>query len=157
MSGKTRYENLKYWLQLTPDRTLLFGVTEYFKDHKHGIVFIDFVDEYMFLPNDPFGAIEPAQVFLDVFTDIQLPMRGQIVKVNKSVIEDPYSLNENPDQWIFEIKPEGDWRKGLAETVACQKRGLPTHDECEACFLWNKCKRHATNALIEGWIKEIVS
>ncbi len=102
------------WAQLTPQRTVRIGVTEYFQSQLKEIVNVrtEEVGEKV-SKDEPFGVIETWW-----FThDLYLPVDGRIVAVNKAVIEDPFILNADPYQWIVEVQPEytevHSWTHGL--------------------------------------------
>ena len=84
---------------------LKIGVSEFAIDQLGDIVFVELADEGATLEKgDTFGTIESVKAVEEVY----LPFSGQIVSVNKSVIENPEILQNDPigDGWLVILKPE---------------------------------------------------
>ena len=102
------------WAQVTPQRTVKIGVTDYFQSQAKEIVNIktNKAGEKVF-KDEPFGVVETWWFIYDLFP----PLNGEIVSVNKPVIDDPFTLNADPCQWIVEVEPTrtevNSWMNGL--------------------------------------------
>jgi glycine cleavage system H protein len=89
------------WAQAAPQRTVRIGLTDYFQSQLKEIVNIRTheVGEKV-LKDEPFGVVETWWFTYDLYS----PLNGRIVSVNKKVIEDPFTLNADPYQWIVEVQ-----------------------------------------------------
>ncbi len=91
------------WVQVTPQRKVKIGITDYFLDHAKEIVNIqtDKAEENVY-EDEPFGVVESWWFTYDLYS----PLNGKIVSVNKAVTDNPFALNVDPYQWIVEVQPE---------------------------------------------------
>lgn len=102
------------WTQETSQRTVKIGVTEYFHDQLKEIVNVrtDGVGEKV-SKGEALGVVETWWFTYDLFS----PVNGRIASVNKKVLENPFTLNADPYEWIVEIHPEytevHSWTEGL--------------------------------------------
>lgn len=101
------------WAQATPQGTVRIGVTDYFKDQVKDIVNIQTnkTDDNV-SKEEPFGVVETWWFTHDLYS----PLDGKIVSVNKTIIDNPFTLNADPHQWIVEIQPLStvdSWTNGL--------------------------------------------
>lgn len=100
--------------QMTPQGNVKVGMTDYLRARLKEIVNIrtDGVGEEV-CDDEPFGVVETWWFIYDLYS----PLNGKIVSVNREVIEDPFSLNVDPYQWILEVQPEdteaNSWMNGL--------------------------------------------
>ena len=107
LQGQLLYTPKHIWAKLTALGNLELGVSDYFESQLKGIVYVGDFDEGDNVSRDEsFGVIEtvawwPTYVIHDLYS----PIDGKIVRVNKDVLDDPYILNEEPYQWIVEVKP----------------------------------------------------
>ena len=90
------------WAQAAPQGKVKIGVTDYFQSQAKEIVHIktDEVGEKV-SKDEPFGVVETWWFVHDLYP----PLNGEIVAVNKIVIDDPFTLNADPYQWIVEVEP----------------------------------------------------
>ena len=108
------YTSKHIWAQAAPQGKVKIGVTDYFQSQAKEIVNIktDEVGEKV-SKDEPFGVVETWWFVYDLYP----PLNGKIVSVNKTVIEDPFTLNAEPYQWIVEIEPThtevNSWTNGL--------------------------------------------
>jgi glycine cleavage system H protein len=107
------------WVEVTPQGRIRLGVSEYFGKQLKGIVFVDTAQEGTGVHRDePFGTIETVARWPLVIHDLCSPTDGKIVRVNKDVINDPYTLNGDPHQWIVEILPDNpEYDKKVSELL----------------------------------------
>ena len=114
LPGQLFYTPKHIWAQATPQRNVKIGVTDYFQGQAKEIVHIktDEVGEKV-SKDEPFGVVETWWFVYDLYP----PLNGKIVAVNNIVIDDPFTLNVDPYQWIVEIEPThtevNSWTNGL--------------------------------------------
>ena len=110
------------WTQATPQRNVKIGITDYFLDHLKEVVNIrtDKAGEKV-SKDEPFGVVETWWFTYDLYS----PLNGKIVSVNKTVIDDSFTLNVDPYQWIVEVQPEytevGSWMNRLLSLEGYKK------------------------------------
>jgi glycine cleavage system H protein len=109
------------WTQAT-QRNVKIGITDYFLDHLKEVVNIrtDKAGEKV-SKDEPFGVVETWWFTYDLYS----PLNGKIVSVNKTVIDDSFTLNVDPYQWIVEVQPEhtevGSWMNRLLSLEGYKK------------------------------------
>jgi len=114
LQGKLFYTPKHVWAQATPQGRVKVGITGYFQSRLKEIVNIQTygVGENVF-KDEPFGVVETWWSTYDLYS----PLNGEIVSLNRKVIDDPFELNVDPSQWILEVQPkhgEADsWMNGL--------------------------------------------
>jgi len=114
LQEQTFYTPKHIWAQATPQGKTKIGVTDYFQGQAKEIVHIktDEVGEKV-SKDEPFGVVETWWFVYDLYP----PLNGKIVGVNKTVIDDPFTLNADPYQWIVEVEPAptevNTWMNGL--------------------------------------------
>ena len=84
---------------------LKIGVSEFAIDQLGDIVFVELADQGATLEKgETFGTIESVKAVEEVY----LPFSGEIVSVNKSVIDNPELLQNDPigEGWLVILKPE---------------------------------------------------
>jgi len=102
------------WAQATPQRTVKIGITDYFQVQLKQVVNVrtDKTGEKV-SKGETFGVVESWWFTYDLIS----PINGRIFSVNTKIIEDPFTLNADPYQWIVEIQPEytevHSWTSGL--------------------------------------------
>jgi glycine cleavage system H protein len=103
LQAQLLYAPTHIWAQVTPQGNVKIGVTEYFQGQLKEIVNIrtDEAGEEV-SKGEPFGVVETWWFTHDLYS----PLNGRIVSVNKTIIDDPFTLNADPYRWIVEVKPE---------------------------------------------------
>jgi glycine cleavage system H protein len=92
----------KMWAHSTSQETFKIGITEHFQSQLKEIVNIQTAKIGEKVSKDePFGVVETWWFTYDLYP----PLNGEIVEANKKVIENPFTLNTDPHQWIVEVKP----------------------------------------------------
>ena len=133
LQSKLFYTPQHIWSEMMSDGTIEVGITDYFQSNAKEIVNIktDEVGERV-SKDSPFGVIETWWFVYDLYP----PINGEIVSINRTVIEDPFILNADPYQWILKVKPiqlEIDsWMQGLLdlgeyEKLVSKLKGKPIH------------------------------
>ena len=87
---------------------LKIGVSEFAIDQLGDIVFVELVEKGSNLQKgETFGTIESVKAVEEVY----LPVSGEIISVNDSVIDNPEILQNDPigDGWLVIIKPESNF------------------------------------------------
>lgn len=99
-------ENLKYsdsheWVKVEGDYAYI-GITDYAQDSLGSIVYIEVGevgDEVV--QGEEFGAVESVKAASDLIS----PLSGEIVEVNKNVLDNPEDVNGDPyGCWLIKIK-----------------------------------------------------
>jgi glycine cleavage system H protein len=102
------------WAQATPQGNVKIGITDHFQGQLKEIVNIqtDKAGEKV-SKDETFGVVETWWFTYDLYS----PLNGNIASVNKTVIDDPFTLNVAPYQWIVEVEPThtevNSWINGL--------------------------------------------
>jgi len=118
------------WAQVTPQRNVKIGITDYFQSQAKEIVYIktDKAGEKV-SKNEPFGVVETWWFVYDLYP----PVNGKIVSINKKVIDDPFTLNVDTHQWIVEIEPTysevDSWMNGLLSSGEYEKLVTKLEDQ----------------------------
>jgi len=84
---------------------LKIGVSEFAIDQLGDIVFVELADQGTTLEKgETFGTIESVKAVEEVY----LPFGGEIVSINKSVVDNPELLQNDPigEGWLVILKPE---------------------------------------------------
>jgi len=111
------------WVKITPQGRIRLGVSEYVGKTQKGIVYVEAAQEGTSISKDePFGMVETSARWPLVVHDLYSPTDGKIVKVNSDIINEPYTLNGDPYQWIVEIQPnDPEFDKKIDELLSFQE------------------------------------
>ena len=92
------------WAQITPEGNIRVGLSDYAQKHLKGLAHIstEAVGKEV-KKMEPLGVAETWMFMFDLYA----PVSGKIVKVNETLKNEPYLINEDPynEGWIAEIKP----------------------------------------------------
>ena len=92
------------WALVTPEGNVRIGFSDHVKERLKGIAGIQ-TDPvgYEVKKGEPFGVVETWMFMFDLNT----PVSGKIVKINKVLQDEPFNLDKLPyaSNWIAEIKP----------------------------------------------------
>jgi len=98
-----RYTAEHEWVEVTPDGTLRFGITDFAQEQLGDVVFVS-------LP-DPGAALSAGQACGEVestksVSDIYAPVAGEVVARNEAVIANPELVNNDPygSGWMVEVR-----------------------------------------------------
>ncbi|MCH8030108.1 MAG: glycine cleavage system protein GcvH [Candidatus Dadabacteria bacterium] len=98
-----RFTNDHEWARVKGD-VIVIGITDYAQDALGEIVYIELpgVDEKV-SKGDVLGAVESTKAVSDLFS----PLGGEVVEVNKVLLESPEIINSDPygEGWMFKIAP----------------------------------------------------
>ena len=100
-------ENLKYtesheWVRVEGDEAYI-GISEFAATHLGDIVFIEIETEGEELEKgEAFGTIEAVKTVSDSY----MPIKGEVIEVNKAIIDDPAIINSDcyGNGWLIKIK-----------------------------------------------------
>ena len=90
------------WARIT-GATVRVGVSDYAQDQLGDIVFVELpAIGDSFGKGDEFGTLESVKAFSELY----IPMSGEVVAVNDALTDSPELINQDPyEAWIVEIKP----------------------------------------------------
>lgn len=92
------------WAQITPEGNIRVGLSDYAQKHLKGLAHISTEAVGKEVKRmEPLGVAETWMFMFDLYA----PVSGKIVKVNETLKNEPYLINEDPynEGWIAEIKP----------------------------------------------------
>ena len=99
-----RYAPTHEWA-LVKDGLVVVGITKFAVEQLTDIVFIDLPDvgDHTFA-GESFGEIESVKAVSDLYA----PVNGEIVEINKKLLDDPKLLSNDPygAGWLIKILPE---------------------------------------------------
>lgn len=96
------YTKSDEWVRVEGDVAIV-GITDYAQDKLGDIVYIEeAVQGNKVVKEDKVATIESVKAA----SDINAPVSGEIVEINKSVVKDPAIVNNDPysEGWLFKIK-----------------------------------------------------
>ena len=100
--AECRYTETHEWLDLDGDLVTV-GITQYAADELTDVTYVEMKPEKTtVLPGDPVGEVESVKTTSEIFT----PVGGEIVAVNKRVVEEPSLVNTDPfgEGWLIKIR-----------------------------------------------------
>lgn len=115
-----RYSKNHIWVRVEDDYVFI-GLTEFFLENIDEIIEINLPKKGEdIVTEEPFGSIDTGSELVDLVA----PISGEVVKINKKVVNDPAILLEDPmgDGWLLKVEPF-DWE---------EIEGLLTEDEYES-------------------------
>jgi glycine cleavage system H protein len=99
-----RYSKTHEWAYLEGELVVI-GITKFAVEQLTDIVYVDLPEEgdHTFT-GESFGEIESVKAVSDLYS----PVDGEVVKVNKKLLDDPSLLGSDPygKGWMIKIKPE---------------------------------------------------
>jgi glycine cleavage system H protein len=97
-----RYHAEHDWARLEGD-TAVLGITWYAQDALGEIVHYEAPDEGSSLAKDEsYGEVESVKAVSDVIS----PLSGEVVEVNRKVVDEPETINEDPygEGWLVKVR-----------------------------------------------------
>ncbi len=97
-----KYTKNDEWVKLDGD-TATIGISDYAQDALNDIVYVEYPDVGATLKQGAtFGVVESVKAASDVF----MPIGGTITEVNKSLEDNPETINTDPYEkgWLIKIK-----------------------------------------------------
>ena len=100
------YSKSHEWIRVEGD-TATIGITDHAQKELGDVVFVELPDlGEIFDEGQEFGTIESVKAVSELF----LPIAGEIVEVNKTLVDEPNAVNEDPhgDGWPLPAKVSSD-------------------------------------------------
>ena len=114
------YSKSHEWIRVDGD-TATIGITDHAQKELGDVVFVELPDlGEIFDEGQEFGTIESVKAVSELF----LPIAGEIVEVNKTLVDEPNAVNEDPhgDGWLVQVKISSDGvLDGLMNAAAYEK------------------------------------
>ena len=88
---------------LTEDDIVTIGITDHAVDELGEIVFVELPEVGTLIGQmDEFGAVESVKTLSSLFS----PITGEIIEVNKDVVQSPGTINDSPydEGWLVKIR-----------------------------------------------------
>ncbi|XP_050214781.1 glycine cleavage system H protein, mitochondrial [Mercurialis annua] len=98
-----KYATSHEWVK-HEDSVATVGITDHAQDHLGEVVFVDMPEIGVAVSQGKsFGAVESVKAT----SDINSPISGEIIEVNKKLSEAPGSINSSPyeEGWMIKVKP----------------------------------------------------
>ena len=114
------YSKSHEWIRVEGD-TATIGITDHAQKELGDVVFVELPElGEIFDEGQEFGTIESVKAVSELF----LPVAGEIVEVNKTLVDEPNAVNEDPhgDGWLVQVKVSSDGvLDGLMNAAAYEK------------------------------------
>ena len=114
------YSKSHEWIRVEGE-TATIGITDHAQKELGDVVFVELPDVgEIFDEGQEFGTIESVKAVSELF----LPVAGEIVDVNKTLVDEPNAVNEDPhgDGWLVQVKVTSDGAlDGLMNAAAYEK------------------------------------
>jgi glycine cleavage system H protein len=97
-----RYSKDHEWIRVEGDRGKV-GVTDYAQKQLGDVVFLELPEIGRTLKaGEQFGTVESVKAVSELFS----PVTGEVVEVNKALVEKPEAINKDPHgaAWMIELK-----------------------------------------------------
>jgi glycine cleavage system H protein len=97
-----KYTKSHEWVQVSGD-TATVGITDHAQHELTDIVFVELPDKGRKVKaGEACAVVESVKTASDIYS----PVSGEILEVNKSVVDDPALVNSDPhtDGWFYKIK-----------------------------------------------------
>ncbi len=115
-----RYSKEHEWVLLEADGRALMGITTYAQDQLGDVVFVDFPALGSHLTQyEKLGEVESVKAVSDIYS----PVSGEVVEVNREVMDHPELINEDPY--------DKGWMVRLASVDSAELEGLMSAEEYE--------------------------
>lgn len=115
-----KYTESHEWIRTEKDGTLTIGITDHAQDALGDLVFIELPElGRRLVAEEACAVVESVKAASDVYA----PVAGEVVAVNRAVVDAPGELNKDPyASWLFRIKPAaGAAPTGLLDAAAYEK------------------------------------
>jgi len=80
------------------------GITDFLQDKLGAIIFINLPETgELIKKGEPFGDIESKKLVMD----LEAPVAGEVVEINRDLQDEPYLINEEPfESWFIKVRYE---------------------------------------------------
>ena len=92
------------WVRKESNGNVVIGITDFAQSSLGDVTFLDIPEDGKALrAGEIFGTVESVKSVSDLYA----PISGTIVKSNRTLVDDPAPINQDPygDGWMLEIKP----------------------------------------------------
>ena len=103
LDANAKYQESHEWVRREGD-LMICGITDHAQDSLSDVVYVELPEVGRTMAKgDVFGVVESVKAASDLY----LPMSGEIVAVNESLIDTPETVNADPfgEGWMIKIKP----------------------------------------------------
>ena len=100
--GEVKFSKEHEWIKLDGDVATI-GITKHANEMLGDIVFVELPESGSSIEKDGnAGVVESTKAASDVYS----PISGEVIENNKSIVDDPSSVNSDPEgaSWFFKIK-----------------------------------------------------
>jgi len=97
-----KYTSDHEWIKIEGDVATI-GITDFAQSELGDIVYVEVETEGdMLEKGEVFGTVEAVKTVSDLF----MPLKGEVIEVNKNIESTPESVNESPyeDGWMIKVK-----------------------------------------------------
>lgn len=98
------YTKTHEWVLIKDSKEAVVGITDYAQKSLHDIVYVEMPKIGSIVRQmEPIGAVESVKAVSEIFA----PLSGEVIEVNRKLIESPEILNKSPydEGWIIIIRP----------------------------------------------------
>ena len=98
-----KYSKNHLWFEIE-NNMVTVGITDFLQEKLGDIMFINLPDPgEKVMMEQRFGDIESKKTVMDLISMVT----GVVVEVNEEVLEEPYLINDSPDEsWLIKVKTE---------------------------------------------------
>ena len=103
--GDLKFRPSHEWVRVEEDGTVTVGISDHAQDLLGDIVFVELPETgRQISAEDEIAIVESVKAASDVYS----PISGEIIEINKLLIDAPETVNDSPytDGWFFKIQPE---------------------------------------------------
>ena len=100
--GEKKFSKKHEWVAVQDDIATI-GITEHATEMLGDIVFVEVPDQGKAVEqNGQAAVVESTKAASDVYS----PISGEVIESNKSIVDDPSSVNSDPEgaSWFFKVK-----------------------------------------------------
>ncbi|NOU95727.1 glycine cleavage system protein GcvH [Paenibacillus sp. LMG 31456] len=123
-----QYSKEHEWVEVIGDRTIRIGISDFAQHQLGDIVFLE-LPEIGAKVNaaDSLGSIESVKTVSDLYS----PVKGTVVKVNSTLLDQPELVNEEPYEggWMVEIEVEQSTEEALSDLLNAEQYREYTEDQ----------------------------
>lgn len=96
-----QYTKEHEWLQ-TQGEVSIIGITDFAQNALGDIIYVELPEKGTLIKQgQPFGVVESIKSVSDLYT----PISGEIIEVNKTLIDSPERINQDPyNSWMIKVK-----------------------------------------------------
>lgn len=101
--GDLLYTKEHEWVRVE-EETFTIGITDHAQEQLGDVVYVELPSAgEKFEANDAFGTVESVKAVSELF----MPVSGEVVAVNQSLVDAPESVNDDPygSGWMIRIRP----------------------------------------------------